>query len=787
VKIWQTLASDSLHALARSSRERRGASIVAMAAVLLVCLTWASVFAVLIRGHAAAIAAETRVLERMSLGAQEHARYLLLTIQTFSASADRLFQLRPKADPRDDPEFLILADSLRRQSGGMIDVGLITVDGELEYPGESMREALDSASLQGRTPLLSDGGRQLLYVGQPLATRDAANWLLPVFYPLSEHTHGVNMLVATIDSRSFERLYEESRIKPNGTLTLVHRDGTVLARTPDPMRYVGKSIAQGKLWTETLPSAPSATRIMERTLIDARDRLVSHATLPDFPLVVITSSAMGDVLAEWRQSAAWTVAIGLIMTLLTALVGWRLILLLSKLAQTRAQVEDQALRDALTGLPNRRMFHDRLSQALKQADRKQHSVALLFIDLDLFKEVNDTMGHTVGDLLLKDAAGRLISSVRESDTIARLGGDEFTVIMTGLSGPRSVERVAETVLTRLAQPFRLGQEVAWISASVGITFYPEDAGNAEDLIKNADQAMYAAKAAGRNRYSYFTQSMQVEAQSRKRLVTDLRAALASEQFRLFYQPIVDLRSGKITKAEALIRWQHPDRGLIMPNDFISVLEETGLMTEVGDWVFRQAATQVQRWRRKLDSQFQVSINKSPAQFRLGVGTLGRWQNMLDSLQLPGNSIAIEITEGLLMDVNQHAESSLLQISRAGIGLSLDDFGTGYSSLSYLKKFDIDSIKIDRSFVDGMEHDASNVALCEAMIVMAHKLGLRVIAEGVENIQQRDMLNLIGCDFAQGFVYSAAVPPEEFEQMACTANAAAQRPEPVLAQERLSAR
>jgi EAL domain-containing protein (putative c-di-GMP-specific phosphodiesterase class I) len=281
--------------------------------------------------------------------------------------------------------------------------------------------------------------------------------------------------------------------------------------------------------------------------------------------------------------------------------------------------------------------------------------------------------------------------------------------------------------------------------------------------------------------------MQIQAQSRKRLLTDLRTALALEQFKLHYQPIVDLKSGKIIKAEALIRWQHPERGLIMPNDFIPVLEETGLVTEVGDWVFRQAATQVLRWRRNLDACFQISINKSPAQFRLGIGTLARWQRLLESLQLPGECIAIEITEGLLMDVNQHAESSLLQISRAGIGLSLDDFGTGYCSLSYLKKFDIDSIKIDRSFVDGMEHDASNVALCEAMIVMAHKLGLRVIAEGVENVQQRDMLNLIGCDYAQGYVYAAALPPEEFEQMAFTANAVAQRPQPAPAQELLSAR
>jgi diguanylate cyclase (GGDEF)-like protein/PAS domain S-box-containing protein len=424
----------------------------------------------------------------------------------------------------------------------------------------------------------------------------------------------------------------------------------------------------------------------------------------------------------------------------------------------------QANFDALTELPNRQMFHDRLDQDIKKAGRAGRPLALMLLDLDQFKEVNDTLGHDMGDVLLKDVAQRLSSCVRESDTVARLGGDEFTVLLGELVDPGSVERVAQDVLRKLTEPFYLGGEIAYVSASIGITLYPEDAIEIEALLKNADQAMYASKKLGRNRYSYFTPSMQQAAQTRMRMANDLRGALAGHQFWIAYQPIVELATGAIHKAEALIRWQHPTQGLISPATFIPVAEDTGLIVDIGDWVFGEAAQQVKRWRTLLHPAFQISVNKSPVQFHSESQTHLAWYDHLQQLGLPGQSIAVEITEGLLLDAGALVTDRLLEFRDAGIQVAIDDFGTGYSALSYLKKFDIDYLKIDQSFTHNLAPGSDDMALCEAIIVMAHKLGMQVIAEGVETEEQKALLVAAGCDYAQGYLFSKPVPPEEFERL-----------------------
>ncbi|MBI4938778.1 MAG: EAL domain-containing protein [Nitrosomonadales bacterium] len=418
--------------------------------------------------------------------------------------------------------------------------------------------------------------------------------------------------------------------------------------------------------------------------------------------------------------------------------------------------------DGLTGLPNRALFYDRLAQEIKKAHRGGLKMALLFIDLDRFKEVNDTLGHNKGDLLLVEAAHRIGGCVRETDTVARLGGDEFTVILPEIETHGSIERVADNVLRQLAEPFRLEDEVVYVSASIGITLYPDDATDVEDLLKDADQAMYVAKSGGRNRFDYFTRSMQQTAQARLRLLGDLRGALAAGQFRAHYQPIVELATGRIRKAEALIRWEHPERGTISPAEFITLAEETGLITGIGDWMFREAARQAVRWRALYDPGFQISVNKSPAQFHDTASPSQAWADYLQELGLPGESMAIEITEGLLLEAESGVKNKLLLFHDAGIQISLDDFGTGYSSLSYLRKFDIDYLKIDKSFVHDLAPGTSSMALSEAIIVMAHKLGLKVVAEGVETEAQRKLLADAGCDYAQGYLFSRPVPAMAFE-------------------------
>ncbi|MES2127742.1 MAG: EAL domain-containing protein [Pseudomonadota bacterium] len=432
--------------------------------------------------------------------------------------------------------------------------------------------------------------------------------------------------------------------------------------------------------------------------------------------------------------------------------------------QSEALIWQQANFDTLTQLPNRRMFHDRLEHDILKCRRDGLRIAILFIDLDHFKEVNDTLGHHQGDVLLVDAARRIRSCVRESDTVARLGGDEFTVILAELEDVNRVDAIAQQILDVLQAPFALGQEQAFVSASIGITLYPDDARDIGDLLKHADQAMYAAKGAGRNRFSYFTPALQVAALNRMRLTNDLRAALKGRQFKLYFQPIVHLRTGRIHKAEALIRWQHPQRGLVSPLEFIPLAEASGLILDIGEWVFREAAGWIRRWRGDHHSQFQVSINQSPLEFQREGRGYESWFEHLRELELDGASMVVEITEGLLLDASSGVTDKLLQLRDAGIQVALDDFGTGYSSLSYLKKFDIDYLKIDRSFTRNLAPESSDMALSEAIIVMAHKLDLRVIAEGVETPAQRDLLLAAGCDYGQGYLFAKPMPGEEFDAL-----------------------
>ncbi|MBP6020599.1 MAG: EAL domain-containing protein [Burkholderiaceae bacterium] len=433
----------------------------------------------------------------------------------------------------------------------------------------------------------------------------------------------------------------------------------------------------------------------------------------------------------------------------------------TKKKKSDAVIWKQANYDHLTGLPNRQLFHDRLAQAIARSRRSTLPLALVFLDLDFFKEVNDTLGHDKGDELLRQVSKRLSGSVRATDTVARMGGDEFIIIMSGLKDITVVERVCQKILQDLSDPYVLGQDPASISASLGVAFYPQDASDAPELLKSADLAMYAAKELGRNQYAVFTQAMRMAAQSKRQLSRDLYDALKLQQLVLHYQPIVNLFTGQVYKAEALVRWQHPVYGEIGPGEFIPFAEDSGLIIGIGDWVFREAARQAALWRQHYQADFQVSVNVSPAQFSDQGLDQQAWLQCLQDLGLPGDSVVVEITERLLMDVGEEVINKLLAFRDAGVQVSLDDFGTGYSSLSYLRKFDIDYIKIDQSFVRNLSPDSDDLSLCEAMIVMAHRLGLKVIAEGIETPEQYRLLVQAGCDYGQGYLFSRPVPVDEF--------------------------
>jgi diguanylate cyclase (GGDEF)-like protein len=390
-------------------------------------------------------------------------------------------------------------------------------------------------------------------------------------------------------------------------------------------------------------------------------------------------------------------------------------------------------------------------------------LALLFIDLDHFKEVNDLLGHDAGDLILVQAASRIVSCVRESDTVARLGGDEFTTILTELDTPFDAENIASKINQALAVPFLLGEESLHLTASIGITLYPTDGTEPDQLTRHADQAMYVAKSNGRDQFNYYTAALQSRAQDRLRLIADLRHALCRNELEVYYQPVVNLRTGRIGKAEALLRWNHPRRGFLTPASFVPFAEESGLISDIGDWVFRQAAASCKKWRDLADPSFQVSINRSPVQF-MARSSGGAWTSYLADLGLSGQAISVEITEAVLLNMSGRVTQQLEQYRGAGMQVAIDDFGTGYSSLAYLKKLDIDYLKIDQTFVRDMQQNDDDCAIVRSVTAMAHELGLRVIAEGVETVEQVELLLAAGCDYGQGYYFSRPMPFGQFEHM-----------------------
>lgn len=426
-------------------------------------------------------------------------------------------------------------------------------------------------------------------------------------------------------------------------------------------------------------------------------------------------------------------------------------------------IRHMAHHDALTGLPNRALFRDRLTHAMAQADRYHQKLAVMFLDLDRFKAINDTLGHNVGDQLLKIAAERLRSCVRDCDTVARLGGDEFTVVVEDIIEDHDAAAVAQKILDTLSQPFNLYGHEVFISVSVGVTLYPSDDENADNLLRNADSAMYRAKEYGRNNFQFYVADMNVKARERLMLESSLRRALDRKEFMLYYQPRVDLLSGRVIGAEALLRWRHPEMGLVPPSEFIPILDETGMIIPVGDWALREACRQNRDWQDMGLPPIRVAVNLSVRQF-IQKDLADTIISALDAAGLSAEHLELEITEDLFLEHNQTNIITLARLKSMGIHISIDDFGTGYSSLSYLKRLPIDTLKIDQSFVRDIGTDPDNKAIASAIIAMASSLRLNVLAEGVETDEQLAFLRAQGCNEIQGFCFSHPLPAQEFEQL-----------------------
>ncbi|MGZ8211209.1 MAG: sensor domain-containing protein, partial [Burkholderiales bacterium] len=415
--------------------------------------------------------------------------------------------------------------------------------------------------------------------------------------------------------------------------------------------------------------------------------------------------------------------------------------------------------DGLTGLPNRVLFLDRLKQTLSHCARRGTLAAVMFVDLDRFKVVNDTLGHAMGDELLRQVGARLSVCVREGDTVARFSGDEFVLIVNDLHGPEDARHIAQKVLQAYVEPFRVSSHEIFVSTSIGISMFPSDSEDEQALLKNADSAMYRAKESGRNSFRFYTREMNARAMYRLQLENSLRHALDRGEFCLHYQPKACLHTGEITGVEALLRWERPGHGLVAPAEFVPLLEDTGLIVPVGEWVLSEACRQADAWRKAGRALVPVAINISARQFASrNLGDLVR--RMMNLHGLDPRYLEFELTESLLMVNTEDAVRTLEYLKSLGLKLSIDDFGTGYSSLAYLKRFPIDALKIDRSFIDEITTDVGDATITRAVIGMAHNLGLKVIAEGVETQAQIAFLSANGCDEAQGFYFARPQPAAE---------------------------
>ena len=430
-----------------------------------------------------------------------------------------------------------------------------------------------------------------------------------------------------------------------------------------------------------------------------------------------------------------------------------------KLAEQR--IEHMAHHDALTGLPNRLLLNDRIQQAIAQAHRNKSRLAVLFIDLDRFKTINDSLGHQLGDRLLQSVAHRILVCLREGDTVSRLGGDEFVIVLPVTESGGDASIVASKLLDVLSSPFHLHDNDLHVSASIGISLYPDDGTDVETLMRNADTAMYHAKDSGRSQFQFFTPEMNVAARKRFTLETALRRGLEAGEFELHYQPVIDVTGGRVSGVEALVRWRAPGRGLVEPADFIPAAEESGLIVTLGEWVLQEALAQAKRWQ-DAGKALRVAVNVSASQLRRR-NFVGRLRRLLEDSGAEPARVVLEITEGVIVESAGEAIATLAEISALGVRLAIDDFGTGYSGLAYLKRFPIDAVKIDQSFVRDLTVDADDAAIVTAIIAMARSLGLAVVAEGVETEAQLEMLKRMGCESAQGYHLAKPMPVSDLER------------------------
>lgn len=589
--------------------------------------------------------------------------------------------------------------------------------------------------------------------------------------PIRPKGERAGLMVVDIPMPAIDRLFDDfaglgqsgsmgvCTLKDDGILCLPSRGNAYQVKLI-PRTYAGKPVPM----SFALDGKTGVVNTFDRN----GDNVISaHAPLPRLGLGMIVKISATELYLSMKQQLKYTLAVIFILVVIGMLfLRWQITPLARNLI---AQIRERKLaeerfahlahHDSLTGLPNRVLFHDRLQLAMIEAKRHHHSVAVLFLDADRFKTINDTLGHDVGDDLLKQIAQRLTSSLRAGDTVSRLAGDEFALILPAVEDTNDTRHLARRLLGCFSEPFQLKEQHIFITASIGVTLYPGDATTVEGLLKNADTAMYRAKYAGRNNFQFYSAAMHDEALKRLKLENCLRGSMERNELILHYQPLVNIKTGQIEGMEALLRWNHPEFGLVPPLDFIPLAEETGLIIPIGEWVLRTACSQARDWQIAGLAPLQLSVNLSARQFQRDLA--GVVSSILQETNLEPKYLELELTESVVMQNPEAAVATLDALDRMGVRLSIDDFGTGYSSLSYLKRFPIDKLKVDRSFVRDIPGDADDMLITTGIIGLAHSLGIQVVAEGVETHAQLGFLREQQCDVMQGYYFSKPLPASEF--------------------------
>jgi diguanylate cyclase (GGDEF)-like protein len=576
----------------------------------------------------------------------------------------------------------------------------------------------------------------------------------------------LGLILGAVELAYFERLYESLSLGSDTSILVRRDDGRLLARFPTVDARNGPQINPAEPFVEMRRAGVRSSLLQRTSSVDGRERLMAFHLLQRYPLVVGTTKTVWSALAEWRKQTSYLIGATLLLELMVLSIG---LLMARHMRNQRTLSEEHAARlraeadarlgymaqhDALTGLPNRLLFRNRMQEEVIRS-RRGASFAMLCLDLDGFKDVNDSFGHPVGDLLLQAVTVRLRQETRESDTVARLGGDEFAIIQAGVEQPAAAIALAARLVARLAEPFDLDNHQAAIGVSIGIAILPGDGDSADAALKNADLALYRAKADGRGTFRLFEPAMDAAMQRRSALVRDLRHGLETGQFELFYQPIMDKHAARIQSFEALIRWRHPEHGLVLPVEFIAVTEEIGLIRTLGAWVLAKACADAMQWPKRIS----VAVNLSSVQFING-NLVQDVRQALCASGLAPHRLELEVTETVLSQNSEATLALLKELKALGVGIVLDGFGAGYSSLGYLRKFRFDRVKIDKSFVDDISPSGDATAIVRSVTSLCQALGMATTAEGVETAQQFDAVQASGCTNVQGYLFSRPVPAAE---------------------------